>query len=265
MKNSILVLIFATIGLILFSLLTSPLLTSPTNSVAQSKDLIHVVKKGESLTEIAKIYYGSPDYWTNLWNENTKIINPSIIEPGLEIVVQKSKPTHIEDVDEKLMKRLLSYPANKPIDANLAYAQAAPTHNFISPAVTLNTPTTVPVVKVTIGGFDDVYRQAGEKYGVPWQILYGLHLTETGLRDGAIYNGHGSGAQGPMQFMPGTWRAYGVDGNGDGVADINNAIDAIHGAANYLVEHGGVEQGLRYYGGNTSGTLAAACSMGYCL
>ena len=36
-----------------------------------------------------------------------------------------------------------------------------------------------------------------------------------------------------MQFMPSTWR-YGVDANGDGVADPNNPEDAIFAAARYL-------------------------------
>lgn len=66
-----------------------------------------------------------------------------------------------------------------------------------------------------------------------------------------------------MQFMPGTWRAYGVDGNGDGAADINNAVDAIHGAANFIAKHGSIERGLQRYMGNTSGTLAAAQSRGF--
>jgi len=37
-----------------------------------------------------------------------------------------------------------------------------------------------------------------------------------------------------MQFMPGTWKAFKVDGDGDGVAKITNREDAIHSAANYL-------------------------------
>ena len=111
--------------------------------------------------------------------------------------------------------------------------------------------------------YDEVYKTAGEKFGVPWQILYGIHMTETGCRNGPIMNYTGTGAQGPMQFMPGTWRAYGVDGDGDGIADINNAVDAIHGAANYLAKHGTLDSGLRAYGGNYSGTFAYARTKGY--
>ena len=37
-----------------------------------------------------------------------------------------------------------------------------------------------------------------------------------------------------MQFMPSTWATYGVDANGDGVADPDNPEDAIYAAARYL-------------------------------
>jgi hypothetical protein len=41
-------------------------------------------------------------------------------------------------------------------------------------------------------------------------------------------------AVGPMQFIPGTWRAYAADGNGDGVADPHNLYDSTVAAATYL-------------------------------
>ena len=41
-------------------------------------------------------------------------------------------------------------------------------------------------------------------------------------------------AVGPMQFIPSTWRSYGVDGSGDGVADPHNAVDATWSAVRYL-------------------------------
>jgi membrane-bound lytic murein transglycosylase B len=46
-------------------------------------------------------------------------------------------------------------------------------------------------------------------------------------------------ATGPMQFLPGTWRGVGADGNGDGVADPDNVDDAALGAARYLCAGGG--------------------------
>jgi membrane-bound lytic murein transglycosylase B len=46
-------------------------------------------------------------------------------------------------------------------------------------------------------------------------------------------------AVGPMQFLPGTWRSLGRDGNGDQVADPNNLFDAAVSAASYLCLSGG--------------------------
>ncbi len=37
-----------------------------------------------------------------------------------------------------------------------------------------------------------------------------------------------------MQFMPKTWRSYGVDGDEDGIADVNDVNDAVFGAAHLL-------------------------------
>ena len=45
-------------------------------------------------------------------------------------------------------------------------------------------------------------------------------------------------AVGPMQFLPGSWRAWGKDGNGDGVADPNNVVDAATGAGYLLCSAG---------------------------
>ena len=47
-----------------------------------------------------------------------------------------------------------------------------------------------------------------------------------------------AGAQGPMQFMPATWSAYGADGDGDGATDVNNSADAVFGSVRYLCANG---------------------------
>ncbi|WP_051498993.1 lytic transglycosylase domain-containing protein [Nocardia sp. BMG51109] len=47
-------------------------------------------------------------------------------------------------------------------------------------------------------------------------------------------------AMGPFQFLPETWQRWGVDANGDGVADPDNIDDAALSAARYLCVSGGV-------------------------
>jgi murein DD-endopeptidase MepM/ murein hydrolase activator NlpD len=46
-----------------------------------------------------------------------------------------------------------------------------------------------------------------------------------------------------MQFMPGTWAHYGVDGDGDGDKDVYDQADAVHSAANYLCANGAANPG----------------------
>lgn len=81
-----------------------------------------------------------------------------------------------------------------------------------------------------------LYKKAGQAYGIPWNMLAGIGRVET--NHGADKRTSSAGAQGPMQFMPGTWAGYGVDGNGDGQKDIRDPADAIPGAAKYLKANG---------------------------
>ena len=82
--------------------------------------------------------------------------------------------------------------------------------------------------------FDVIYARASEIYGVDASILKAIHTVETGRSGSTNRSNASSGAQGPMQFIPSTWRAHGVDGNGDGIKDVNNVEDSIFAAAAYL-------------------------------
>jgi hypothetical protein len=76
------------------------------------------------------------------------------------------------------------------------------------------------------------YYQDGERqFGIPWEYLAAVHLTETKM--GRLRGTSTAGAQGPMQFLPSTWAAYGGGG------DVESNHDAILGAARYLAANGG--------------------------
>lgn len=230
-----------------------------TQVLPAEKFVAHSIKKGETLEQIAHAKYGDEAYWTTLWNDNQWVEDPNDLQEGLLLQIRVEKP---ETPDEHIAKLTVPEEEEIPAEAAVAVAPVSPTPTAMPTTVpaTSATPAQSSVVAAPVT-YEEVYKQAGEKYGVPWQVLYGLHMTESGGRDGAISSGRGP--QGPMQFMPGTWKAYGVDGNGDGTADINSAVDAIHGAANYLAKHGSLDQGLRSYGGNTAGTLAHAREKGF--
>jgi len=77
-----------------------------------------------------------------------------------------------------------------------------------------------------------LWQQAGTQYGVPWQVLAAINKIESNF--GRNMGPSSAGAIGWMQFMPSTWMKWGVDANGDGVADPWNPTDAIFSAARYL-------------------------------
>jgi membrane-bound lytic murein transglycosylase B len=77
------------------------------------------------------------------------------------------------------------------------------------------------------------YREAEAATGIDWRVLAAINLIETGM--GRIVGLSSAGAQGPMQFLPTTWEEV-ADGG-----DINDAHDAIQGAARYLVRRGGLD------------------------
>lgn len=125
-----------------------------------------------------------------------------------------------------------------------------------------------------------IYMKAGEQYNVPWTLLAAHHRVETRF---STMNTLISpvGAEGHMQFMPCTfvgwshptcdglgkgnipesektdpkviekYGGYGVDANGDGVADPFDIEDAIFSAANFLsqagVREGKMEKAIYHY------------------
>lgn len=78
------------------------------------------------------------------------------------------------------------------------------------------------------------FEEAEARFEVDWELLAAVMYVES--KFGRVRSASTAGAQGPMQFIPSTWSAYGLGG------DIQDPRDAIMGAANYLRASGAPEQ-----------------------
>ncbi len=124
-----------------------------------------------------------------------------------------------------------------PSEADVAAGLGASGHGHEGPKASAFALSDIPA------NYLDLYRRAALSCpGLSWTVLAAIGSAETshgrssdpGVPDGANF----AGAMGPMQFLAETWRAYGKDGEGDGVADVYNPTDAVFGAANYLCASG---------------------------
>jgi murein DD-endopeptidase MepM/ murein hydrolase activator NlpD len=91
--------------------------------------------------------------------------------------------------------------------------------------------------RLEYGQLIGLWQRAGAAYGINWQVLAAINKVESNF--GRNMGPSSAGAIGWMQFMPSTWERWGVDANGDGIADPWNAEDAISAAARYLAASGG--------------------------
>ncbi len=92
-------------------------------------------------------------------------------------------------------------------------------------------------IQLDYTSLQSLWQAAGSAYGIPWQVLASINKIESNF--GRNMGPSSAGAIGWMQFMPDTWLSWGVDANGDGVADPWNPYDAVYAAARYLAASGG--------------------------
>ncbi len=141
------------------------------------------------------------------------------------------------------------------------------------PPMIVNAPGALGIPSIALAA----YRSAEQKMavaapgcGVSWNLLAGIGRIESGHAGGGAVDARGTAvvpiygpaldgtlpgnevilqsnvgnrptyarAMGPMQFLPGTWARYAVDGKGDGTADPQNLFDAALAAARYLCSGG---------------------------
>lgn len=147
-------------------------------------------------------------------------------------------------------------PPQAPVDPCMQSAPTGPPSSTASPAQPVSEPTSTasastfplpppgkprkdslnrPAESIPTS-WKKAYDGASARFGVPWTLLAGIGEEET--QQGRNVGVSVAGAKGPMQFTDATWQDFGIDGNGDGAADVMNPADAIYSAANMLVKSG---------------------------
>ena len=99
----------------------------------------------------------------------------------------------------------------------------------------LSTPPARPAVR-TYDQLLALWQSAGQGYGVPWQVLAAINKIESNF--GQNMGPSSAGALGWMQFIPSSWMRWGMDADGDGLADPWDPEDAVFAAARYLAAAG---------------------------
>jgi len=141
------------------------------------------------------------------------------------------------------------------------------------PAIVVNSPGAMRIPAVALAAYRNAEQMMGTAApgcGVSWNLLAGIGRIESMHANGGATDARGTAvtpiygpaldgtlpgnevivqtvqagravyarAMGPMQFIPETWRLYGVDANNDGVISPDNFDDAALSAAGYLCWRG---------------------------
>jgi hypothetical protein len=175
-------------------------------------------------TKDPKAATGSPDKPTEepKGGEQVQQVTTGKVQAPVEAAKKK-----VKDTADKVQETTgLRKPDGQPTPANPTISEALP-----GPA-----PIGVPnffIDKFRIPPFLlPIYQAAGIEYGVRWEVLAAINEIETDY--GRNLNVSTAGAVGWMQFLPSTWKRWGVDANHDGKKDPYNPVDAIFAAARYL-------------------------------
>jgi murein DD-endopeptidase MepM/ murein hydrolase activator NlpD len=138
--------------------------------------------------------------------------------------------------DQPVLGFTVSSGAQSAPAVSLPSAEAPNSPGGISIPVSFTTPPSAPQL-LDLSALRPLWQRAGAAYGIPWNVLAAINKVESNF--GQNMGPSSAGAIGWMQFMPSTWLRWGVDADGDGIADPWNATDAVYAAARYLAASGG--------------------------
>jgi hypothetical protein len=139
-------------------------------------------------------------------------------------------------------------PATDPLALVTQVKRALGANSTVIRLVAAEVSTTLPVDTAVPAGrpatYIQLFQESAARYcpGLSWTVLAAIGQIESA--DGQNMGPSSAGALGPMQFLPSTWAAWGIDGFGDtGPPDIMNPFDAVPSAARLLCADGATDGG----------------------
>jgi len=151
----------------------------------------------------------------------------------VSVASHRQASSRISARDSNALARLHRAQAAVPPPAAAPVPLADPTAVEVPPALLSLTSSLLAGVEEAPPPFlIPIYKAAGHRYHVPWQVLAAINAVETNY--GHDLNVSSAGAEGWMQFMPSTWSRWGVDADHDGSKNPYSPQDAIFAAARYL-------------------------------
>ncbi len=145
---------------------------------------------------------------------------------GSQAAAQLSSPTLTQCDIQALIYR---HPAYDSCESTVCSV------NSLGGSISTTLPSTVPEP------YNTIFTNAAAAFNVNPNYVTAIFITEhhdTWPNPNGPWASSGSGAQGPFQFMKGTFDGYAVDGDRNGTADIQNLTDAAYTAANMLKMNG---------------------------
>jgi hypothetical protein len=197
---------------------TSLPLSSPSGTIIEKPAFIqeynYVVKEGDSISLIAEKEYGSPAYWTIIWNDNSFIQDPNIIAEGLVLKMRTQKPIEIESLDEKLAVKMDNSGVNNE-EKSLVVNQSEHTVN-VTPPVSMPTTVVEPAESIQTASYTNGTLTHE-------QLTY-LGNCEAGMDP---TKNTGNGYYGAFQFSYATWKSMGTAYERADLAPLDVQKDAV--------------------------------------
>lgn len=165
-----------------------------TQTLPEKTFVSYTVQEGDTLAEISQKYFGTEDFWTNIWNDNQWISDPENIEEGKMIKVRAFIPLQAAELETVLAEReaALVDQKNQEYLKSIGYLTAEEVTPTMAIPTALPTQAPAPVAPATAAS------------PISEEAITALGACEAGNDP---TKNTGNGYYGAFQFSYGTWQS----------------------------------------------------------